>query len=467
MAGRTKRFAAALGLVAFCTAGITAAADAPLLPEGWIESVVNERSQRCDMRGLYTDVERLLVACGRAGVWEVKFEGSQPRFVRSYEFHGSATGFFVDNDGRIWVKLEVEQAQPLDRALPPQPIGSQPPAAPPAPVAAPAPAAPSASAAQPQRPSGRVVGVQPGAVLISLGSADGISRSDRIELSLEQREDLTDSEVAVSKEALAVGVVVNVAEHHAKVRIGINEEVPIGAVAVPTRAPTTASLSGPPRVGSIWEVEFTARPFVAIGELGGGLLLSGGVSRRMAGNFRLGAVVDPLGLGDAENQVSIGTANAAVFASFDSQYLEMGLGFGAQTVNMTDFGLDPGSGLTVAQIIRLGAEDGLNLSARTSIALFHKEFDFGGMVATAQIPVSRGYWLLLGGGGGNVGYGYGELGLRVMLKGNGGAGSNFLTATAGGAGVFRSDVCRDIDFEFTCDVAYGGPMAGIGYEWRL
>jgi len=113
----------------------------------------------------------------------------------------------------------------------------------------------------------------------------------------------------------------------------------------------------------------------------------------------------------------------------------------------------------------LGAQDGLNISARTNIVLFHSEFQFGGMVASGQIPVTPGYWLLLNGGGGGIGYGYGELGLRVLLTGNGLAGSKFLTVTAGGAAVFRSGAC---DQFFNCQtLVYGGPMAGIGGEWRF
>jgi hypothetical protein len=66
------------------------------------------------------------------------------------------------------------------------------------------------------------------------------------------------------------------------------------------------------------------------------------------------------------------------------------------------------------------------------------------------------------GGGGDVGYGYGEVGLRALLSGNGGAGSKFLFASAGGAAVFRDQVgC------FGCQVNHGGPMAGIGVEWRF
>lgn len=87
------------------------------------------------------------------------------------------------------------------------------------------------------------------------------------------------------------------------------------------------------------------------------------------------------------------------------------------------------------------------------------------MAVTGQIPVRRGYWLLLSGGGGNVGYGFGELGLRVLMSGNGLAGSKFLTVTAGGAAVLRSQPCT----LFSCESSrsYGGPMAGVGGEWRF
>jgi hypothetical protein len=182
--------------------------------------------------------------------------------------------------------------------------------------------------------------------------------------------------------------------------------------------------------------------------------------------LHLWATLDPLALADVENQGGISAANGALMVSYDSQFFEMGLGLGAQTVNSVNFAVPPGSGLAVAQLLRLGPQDGLNLTARTSIVLFHSEFDFGGMVATAQFPVTRGYWLLLGGGGGNVGYGYGEIGLRVLANGNGLAGSTFLTVTAGGAAVFRSGTCDEF-FSCTQPVNFGGPMAGIGGEWRF
>jgi hypothetical protein len=350
-----------------------------------------------------------------------------------------------------------------------------------APVATPLPSsAPMAAEPRPKKPEpepegpaarseGRVTKISPGEVVISLGSDDNVDRGDRIELALERPgadgADLGDDAV-LSHEALAVGVVTNVSERNAKVRLGMNESVPLGAVATPTRAPTTASLLSPPRVTGVWDVDVMLRPFAAVGELGGGFLLSGTISRRFDGHFQLRAMLDPWALGDAEHRESVSAVNAALIASYDSQYFEMGLGLGAQTVNEPNFFLEPGTGLSAAQLLRLGPQDGLSLAARTSVVLFHSEFAFGGMVVTAQVPIARGYWLLFGGGGGNVGYGYGELGLRVLVSGHGLAPSRFLTVSAGGAGVFRSEFC--VAFE-PCGsaISYGGPMAGIGSEWRF
>jgi hypothetical protein len=249
------------------------------------------------------------------------------------------------------------------------------------------------------------------------------------------------------------------------VRLGVNESVPVGAVAIATGSQSTGSLTAPPRVGGIWGAEAMLRPFAALDELGAGMMLSLSIGRRFTNNFHLRAVLDPLALADVEGKESVSAVHGALLASYDSHYFEMGLGLGGQTVNEAP-GILPGSGLSVAQLIRLGAQDGLNISARTSIVLFHSQFDFGGMVASMQIPVSRGYWLLLGGGGGNVGYGFGEFGLRAMLRGNGQRGSRFLTVTAGGAAVFSSGPCREFD---PCELptTYGGPRAGLGYERRF
>jgi hypothetical protein len=432
---------------------------------------VNERGQHCTALAEQRQVDKLLLACGAAGVWEFALGADVPRFVQSHAFSGDVVGFIREPDGRLWVKLRLLEARPFAPAASesagvfPDLPSTAPPAAPASSLKNSATTAPVAELPTPNRQqTGRVMRVAPGEVVISLGTSDGIQRSDHIEFALESGASSSE-EAALAREVIAVGVVTNVSPHGARVRLGLNESVPVGAFASSTRAASSSSLSAPPRVRGMWELELFLRPFAAIDELGGGAVVSGAFGYRFE-HLHLQAVIDPLAFAAVKTKGGVLTANAALLASYDSQYVEIGLGVGAQTVNDTGFLLEPGSGLSVAQQIRLGARDGLNLSARTSLVLFHSQFQFGGMVASGQIPITRGYWFLLNGGGGSVGYGYGELGLRVLLAGNGLVGSKFLTVTAGGVGVFRSGTC-DESFSCTEDKAYGGPMAGIGGEWRF
>jgi hypothetical protein len=218
-------------------------------------------------------------------------------------------------------------------------------------------------------------------------------------------------------------------------------------------------------VRGLYELELFARPFAAIDQLGGGALLSARFGYRFE-HLHLQAVIDPVAFAAVKDQGNAGALNGALIASYDSQYIELGLGLGAQTVNEVDTTVDSGSGLTAVQIVRFGARDGLNLAARTNIALFHSQFQFGGLVVSSQIPLTRGYWFLLDGGGGNIGYAYGELGLRALLAGNGLSGSKYLSVTAGGVGIFNSGSC-DANFSCTPERSYGGPMVGVGGEWRF
>jgi len=441
------------------------------LPPDWLTTKVDERGRHCDQRAQLRDAKKLLVACGAAGVWELALDDGNPRFVRSYDFAGDVVGFVTEPDGRLWVKLQVLEARPFTpgaaapaAAFPdPTPAQAPVPATPPT-VSAPVPLPAPLGATTSGRYVGRVTRSEPGQVIISLGSVDGVGRGNRIELAIPHSEDLGD-DAELTRETLAVGVVTNTTERSARVRLGLNESVPVGAVATPTIGQLTSSLSAPPRATRLWDLQLFARPFVAWGELGAGALLSASIGYRFE-HLRLQALVDPLGIADVQEKRAITAFNAAVVVSYDSQYFEMGLGLGGQTVNEPNFLLDPGTGWAALQLVRFGSPDGLNISARTNIVLFHREFQFGGMVATGQIPVTRGYWLLLNGGGGNIGYGFGELGMRVLLTGNGLAGSKFLTVTAGGAAVFRSPNCDEF-FSCTEDLVYGGPMAGVGGEWRF
>lgn len=439
----------------------------------WLAAKVNESGQHCDRRAEHRDGKRLFLACGAAGAWELALDEAVPRFIRSYAFSGDVVGFVTEPDGRLWVKLQVLEARPLSAAgtqssgpgpvVFPDTAPAAPPVAPlPAAALPPPPAAGAPTAARRKR--GTVLRSAPGEVVISLGSVDGLLRNDHIELALEHADALAAEDAGLARDPVAVGLVTTVSEQVARVRLGLNENVPVGAIATPTRASVTASLPAPPRASGMWDLELNARPFAALDELGGGALLSGAIGYRFK-RLHLQAVLDPLAFADVQDRDSVTAVDAGLVASYDSQYFEIGAGLGAQTVNAPDFPLEPGSGLSVLQLIRIGAQDGLNISAHTSVVLFHSEFQFGGMIARGQIPVTRGYWLLLQGGGGDVGYGFGEFGLRVLLSGNGLVGSKFLTVTAGAAGVFESHCPLNA---FECQSrTYVGPMAGIGGEWRF
>jgi hypothetical protein len=445
-------------------------ARAEVVPE-WLANQVNESGQRCAQLAERRQADKLLLACGAAGVWEFALGSAAPKFVRSYAFAGDVIGFVSEPDGRLWVMLRVLEARPFSgsgagqsAAVFPDVAPAAPPVAAPPPVPSPPPPHPASES--PALKLGRVERAAPGEVVISLGTSDDIARGDHIEFALAGTGEDDHEEAELASDVLAIGVVTNVNTRNARVRLGLNELVPEGALASRTRAPATSSLAAPPRVKGLWELELMVRPFAAIDELGGGALLSGSFGYRF-NHLHLQAVVDPIAFAAVQEKGSVAAANAALLASYDSQYIEMGLGLGVQTVNATNFIVAPGSALAAVQLIRLGARDGFNLTARTSLALFHSQFQFGGMVASLQIPVTRGYWFLINGGGGNVGYAIGELGLRSLLVGNGLAGSTFLTVTAGGVGVFRSGSCNDTFSSCEEDVVYGGPMAGVGLEWRF
>lgn len=380
----------ALWAAGACSWAATALAQPPL-PEAWLEAQRDERGLACQAHDQVVRAERVLVACGAAGVWEVDISQTEPRLARSYDV-GDAVGLLTETDGAVWVKVRAIEARPLLGPVP----GTREPLAPLTPSTAPSAPPPAAPAAEPARTTpvappivpkqaGRVIRSQPGQVLISLGAADGLMRSDRVELSVVGASDGEwDSEFA--PDVLAVGVVTSLSPTSARVRLGFNEHVPEGARAVRTRSAVTAGVVAPPRAAGLWELELMARPFAALGELGGGLLLSGSFGYRFASNWRLRLLADPIAVADVDRHDAIGVANGMLLGSYDSHYLEMGLGLGAQTVNEAGFALEPGSGLNFSQLIRLGAYDGLNITLRTSVVLFHSEFDFGGWRSPAKSP---------------------------------------------------------------------------------
>ena len=446
-------------------------------PEGNPSSV----ALPCKGLSMLSHGARLHVACGDLGAVILSLsDPDAPRVTERRDMGGFVSGFFVVGD-KVWAQIARVEARPLDHGL--KATG---------PLIAEATLPEEPEEPEEPEPEGEVVETRTGEVVVSLGSAHGLGRGARVELFERTEEDLGEGESATREERLAVGVATAVSEGRSVIKLGLGERVPKGTLARPTERKLTNKRLTPPRVPGIIEVEFNLRPFLALGTFGFGMVSDGSVGYRTDNGLHLLALLEPIGLGFADEGNIVAMAASAV-AAYDTQLFEVGLGLGLSAVNDSiednrglgdlaeDGELDVEfdrvrSGLSIVQTIRLGALDGLHLKAHNAFLFFKDEFHYGGTNATFQIPVSERSWLILRGGGGIAGYGYGEIGLRVLLTGNGDHGSLFLTPRLGGAGLFGeieddspADECFDgfID-NGRCvrDISYAGPMIGLGVEWR-
>jgi hypothetical protein len=237
-------------------------------------------------------------------------------------------------------------------------------------------------------------------------------------------------------------------------------------------------------------MSFLTSAFMAFGSLGGGVLGSASVAYRFESPIVLRVALSPFGLASpsttSSNPTSFGLGGSnngsssggavGVFAAhalvgFDSQFVEVGLGFGGATINenRASSGAPATGSASIIEATRIGARDGLALNVESSTIAVNQKFDLGYFVASLQIPVSRTVMLIARGGGGNVGFGYGDLGARVVVHGDGGKGTLALTGFAGAAGIIM-ELCStnpDPPFTSTCNSAnLIGPSLGGGVEWK-
>jgi hypothetical protein len=449
-----------------------------------VASHTDALGRRCELHGVAGSTSLRFLACGAAGLWVGRMhpDGSA-NLLAERDLGGQVTGFFV-KDGKLWVEITSLRAQPLDlvsgapisaapsSAAPVEQVPLPKPAVAPlnpylgaaAPLSTPAPQHFShLPSVKPERANGSVVRTEPGSVIVNLGTADGVRPGEHIALYNDIHEQFAESEGGVQRKLVAVGQVVSASEGHARVQLGLNEQAAQGTSATRTQLPLTAALFAPPRSAGVWEVAFMARPFVVLDNLGFGAFLDASVGVRMKQPVHFEAILSPLGFATAKGG-AVFPAAGVITGSFDSRLFEIGLGVGGQTVNAPDISLDPGSGLTLAQRVRIGSRDGIHLEALSYVTLFHSNFIFGNIRFQGQIPIGERSWLVAAGGGGQLGLGFGEVGLRVLMVGNGGVDSFFLTTVIGGVNVFQgcivqNDQCTQID--------YAGPMVGMGGEWRL
>ena len=369
----------------------------------------------CEGRSVLANGTKLFVACGSAGV--VQFDLTDPLSPRregTMRVEGDASGLFL-HEGSVWVEVSHVDARPVR-------IG----------------ATTSASAPESTVPSGKA------------------PRTWQLPTRAVSREDAPSAEV--------------------------EQEAP--------------SIVAPPRQGGLWEMALSTSAFVTMGSLGAGLLGSASVSYRfdfpvvvraemapfgVAGPAGSNATTPPVPFGSTTSPPPPPNSNRAVtafaahfIAGLDTEFVEVGLGIGGASVNQNSTigagGQPVTSALSVVEEGRLGARDGLALIVESSAIAANDKFDLGYFIGTFQIPISKSLMVVARGGGGRVGFGYGDLGVRVVVRGNGGRGTLALTGYIGGA-VIMENLCSanpDSPFLSSCNQAnLAGPSLGGGVEWKL
>lgn len=318
-------------------------------------------------------------------------------------------------------------------------------------------------------------------VVVDLGKDDGFRKGDSLEFYVLKEIELS-NEVVTKEETLTLGRIRNVSPQRSVVEVSLNEDIPEGALVRLSRKEYNPNIFAPPRNPSQTEVTFTVRPYLALGTLGGGAMMDASVMRRFDAPLAVDFRLSPMGFA-ITNDGNAGVFAAHGFVTYDTRLFQLGLGAGAARFESDEapYMLTPGQeepeltkiAFSAGQYIRLGARDGLMLTVTTNFVAHNDKFDFGGMSAEFQTPISAWLpdtWLIFRGGGGLPGHGFGEVGLRTLLAGNGNSGTVFLTPTLGGAVITTERYAEDEYYNdgnrYLQTEDYGGPMVGITVEWR-
>jgi hypothetical protein len=323
-------------------------------------------------------------------------------------------------------------------------------------------------------PDGQVLSVEGREVVIDRGKKDGVREGYVVRFY--EKGDL-DGEVPNST-PMAAGVVTAVAEARATVRMDLNTRAQEGAIARTSRE--FFRQTTPPRVAGVSEYIVNVRPGVPLGELGVFMVSDALFVHRFEIPMAVEVGLSPLGLG-ATTEGSAATVAAHAILSYDHQLFQVGLGGGVASAGVQpDAPLEidsldeaPDGGIAPVLLLygRLGSRDALNLTLRTSLLGLSTGFELGGFDGQIMAPVPsiiEDAWLVARGSFQTTGYGYGELGLRMLLAGTGHKGSFFVTPVIGGAAISQTVYERDFsgDGFFRTTRVLGGPMVGVSLEWR-
>ncbi len=323
-------------------------------------------------------------------------------------------------------------------------------------------------------PDAKVIALEGREVVIDVGKKDGVREGVVVRF---YEKGSLDGDVPNST-PMASGVVTAVAEERATVRMDLNTKTVEGAIARASKE--FYRQTTPPRVAGVSEYIVNIRPGVPIGELGVFMVSDALFVHRFDIPMAVEVGLSPLGIGVTTEGTAATIAGHAIL-SYDHQLFQIGLGGG-----LASAGIQPGAPSSISSLDqapdgsvapmlllygRLGSRDALNFTLRTSLLGLSTGFELGGFDAQIMAPVPsliEDAWLVARGSFQTTGYGYGELGLRMLLSGTGNAGSFFVTPVIGGAAISQT-VYQPDTFDggfFRTTRVLGGPMVGVSLEWR-
>jgi hypothetical protein len=420
----------------------------------------------------------IYAVCQGSGVWATTPLGDGSVVLRERRQGAVEASTLFLRGADVWVQFVTGGVSPL-LALPVVPQAS-------------VVAAPLSAQNTPLHREGKVLSANRTSAVVSLGKLDGVNVGDHVEAHISAE---PDESLGMNAERIAVGRVVTVSDNRASVEFGFGEAVVTGTVARRTNRRTTAEPVAPDRIGNMFAVEGTLRPYLPIKHAGIGALGEVALTYRARTPVFLRAELMPFG-GRTGSGMARGAWGAFSSGGWDHGLFSVGVGIGvlyrrdyanwdsAQnewSVSSTGAYRKSAPSFAVMQFVRVGALDGLHVSFSNVLAIAKNsdEWTWGYLLMRGQIPLGGNMWLrpTVGGGAGG-GFILAEMGLRTLVRGNGRGGSVFLTPSVGvtGIGVRSSDANApttsglqgSLPGNLHVDQDYVlGPMVGLSAEYRL
>lgn len=253
--------------------------------------------------------------------------------------------------------------------------------------------------------------------------------------------------------------------------IGRGDFAEVGDLVESTTEPLSERLMVPRRAPFSVRAGFMVRPFLGLdANVGGRTSKPVGLVLDAYGTWYLPWVPIALELSVAPVGAAVSSLDThfpttvALTAAYSTDFFEIGVGFGGLIGNRGPCQVDPlgaetcevNTGLTINQVLRLGAVDGLSLVWRSSIFSRPERFVFGVGRAELNVPLTSRLGLFGAGGGGENGWMLAELGVRTYVGGTGARGTMVLSASLGYAALFDGPLGERA----------GGPSVAFGIEWR-